>query len=86
MYLRQYFYAVDRDEMQFDRATRAWISRTAHGEHGIVGFGSTYDVREPGSFLFVNASSRRWRSCASQPRCSRSAKAIVKSHLSRDPS
>lgn len=55
VYLRQYFYAGDREEMPFDRATRAWIYRTAHGEHGIVGFGSTYDVREPGSFLFVNA-------------------------------
>ncbi len=55
-YLRQYFYAGDREEMPFDRATRAWVYKTAHGQHGIVGFGSTYDFREPGSILFVNAS------------------------------
>jgi glutamate synthase domain-containing protein 2 len=54
-YFRQYFFANDREEMPFDRATRAWVYRTAKGEGGIVGFGSTSDLREPGSLLFVNA-------------------------------
>lgn len=54
-YFRQYFFANDREEMPFDRATRAWVYRTAKGEGGIIGFGSTSDLREPGAILFVNA-------------------------------
>jgi glutamate synthase domain-containing protein 2 len=54
-YFRQYFFANDREEMPFDRATRAWVYRTAKGEGGIVGFGSTKDLREPGAMVFVNA-------------------------------
>ena len=53
-YFRQYFFAGDRDEMPFNRATRAWIYREAKNEGGIIGFGSTNDLREPGSILFVN--------------------------------
>ena len=55
-YFRQYFFAHDREEMPFNRATRAWIYRTAKGLGGMVGFGSTNDLREPGSVIFVNAS------------------------------
>jgi len=54
-YFRQYFFAGDRDEMPFNRATRAWIYREAKNEGGILGFGSTNDLREPGSIIFVNA-------------------------------
>jgi len=53
-YFRQYFFAGDRDEMPFNRATRAWVYREAKNEGGIVGFGSTNDLREPGNILFVN--------------------------------
>src|SRR5215467_12429244 len=53
-YFRQYFFAGDRDEMPFNRATRAWIYREAKNEGGIIGFGSTNDLREPGSIIFVN--------------------------------
>jgi uridine kinase len=54
-YFRQYFFAGDRDEMPFNRATRGWVYRLAKNEGGIIGFGSTYDLRQPGSILFVNA-------------------------------
>ncbi len=54
-YFRQYFFAGDRDEMPFNRATRGWVYRLAKGEGGIIGFGSTIDLREPGSIIFVNA-------------------------------
>jgi glutamate synthase domain-containing protein 2 len=54
-YFRQYFFALDREEMPFNRATRSWIYRTAKGEPSTIGFGSTNDLREPGSILFVNA-------------------------------
>ena len=53
-YFRQYFFAGDRDEMPFNRATRGWIYKEAKDEGGIIGFGSTNDLREPGSILFVN--------------------------------
>jgi glutamate synthase domain-containing protein 2 len=56
-YFRQYFFMGDRDEMPFNRATRAWIYRVAKKEDGsgIIGFGSTYDMKAPGAILFVNA-------------------------------
>jgi glutamate synthase domain-containing protein 2 len=54
-YFRQYFFAGDRQEMPFNRATRAWVYRMAKGVGGNIGFGSTNDLREPGSILFVNA-------------------------------
>ena len=49
-YFRQYFFAGDRDEMPFNRATRAWVYRVAKKEDGggIIGFGSTYDMKAPG--------------------------------------
>ena len=53
-YFRQYFFASDREEMPFNRATRAWVYREAKNEGGAVGFGSTNDRREPGTLLFVN--------------------------------
>ncbi len=54
-YFRQYFFLNDREEMPFNRATRAWVYRESKDEGGIVGFGSTYDLREPGAIIFVNA-------------------------------
>src|SRR2546421_9679174 len=43
-YFRQYFFSGDRDEMPFNRATRAWVYRLAKNEGGTIGFGSTYDL------------------------------------------
>src|SRR5215212_2397744 len=53
-YFRQYFFAGDRDEMPFNRATRGWVYRLAKNEGGIIGFGSTYDLHQAGSLIFVN--------------------------------
>lgn len=53
-YFRQYFFAGDREELPFNRATRAWVYREAKNEGGAIGFGSTNDRREPGTLLFVN--------------------------------
>jgi len=53
-YFRQYFFAGDRSEMPFNRATRGWVYKEAKNEGGIIGFGSTNDLREPGSIIFVN--------------------------------
>src|SRR5258708_39020634 len=54
-YFRQYFFAGDRDEMPFNRATRAWVYRVSKAEGGIIGFGSPYDIKQPGALLFVHA-------------------------------
>lgn len=54
-YFRQYFFLGDREEMPFNRATRSWVYRLAKNEGGIIGFGSTYDIHEPGAISFVNA-------------------------------
>src|SRR3954468_13794273 len=54
-YFRQYFFMNDREEMPFNRGTRGWVYRLAKDESGMIGFGSTSDVREPGSIFFVNA-------------------------------
>jgi glutamate synthase domain-containing protein 2 len=53
-YFRQYFFAGDRDEMPFNRATRGWVYRLAKNEGGVIGFGSTYDLHESGALVFVN--------------------------------
>lgn len=54
-YFRQYFFLGDRDEMPFNRATRAWVYRLAKNEGGMLGFGSTYNLTESGALVFVNA-------------------------------
>ncbi len=53
-YFRQYFFSGDREEMPFNRATRAWVYREAKNEGGIIGFGSSNNLNEPGNILFVN--------------------------------
>ena len=53
-YFRQYFFAMDREEMPFNRAQRAWVYRAAKGVDTTVAFGSTRDIRPPGTISFVN--------------------------------
>ena len=54
-YFRQYLFLNDREEMPFNRATRAWVYRLAKNEGGILGFGSTYELSQSGALVFVNA-------------------------------
>ncbi|MEM9624420.1 MAG: FMN-binding glutamate synthase family protein [Pseudomonadota bacterium] len=53
-FFRQYFFAMDREEMPFNRAERSWVYRAAKNEDLTVAFGSTRDLRPVGSPLFVN--------------------------------
>lgn len=53
-FFRQYFFALDREELPFNRAQRSWVYRAAKNLDTTVGFGSTKDLRPPGSVLFVN--------------------------------
>ena len=40
-FFRQYFFAMDREEMPFNRAERAWVYRAAKNVDLNSGFGST---------------------------------------------
>jgi glutamate synthase domain-containing protein 2 len=53
-YFRQYFFAMDREEMPFNRAQRSWVYRAAKGIDNTVAFGSTRDLRPVGTYIFVN--------------------------------
>jgi glutamate synthase domain-containing protein 2 len=53
-YFRQYFFALDREEMPFNRAERTWVYRAAKGEDNTVAFGSTRNIRQVGTVMFVN--------------------------------
>ncbi len=53
-FFRQYFFAMDREEMPFNRAQRSWVYRAAKALDNTVAFGSTRDLRPPGTALFVN--------------------------------
>jgi glutamate synthase domain-containing protein 2 len=53
-FFRQYFFAMDREELPFNRAERAWVYRAAKGEDTTVAFGSTRDLKPPGTMIFVN--------------------------------
>ncbi len=53
-FLRQYFFAMDREEMPFNREQRSWVYRAAKDINNTVPFGSTRDLRPPGTITFVN--------------------------------
>ena len=54
-FFRQYFFAMDREEMPFNRAQRSWIYRASKNITNTLPFGSTRDLTRPGTVLFVNA-------------------------------
>lgn len=53
-FFRQYFFAMDREEMPFNRAQRSWVYRAAKNLDNTVAFGSTRDLRRPGTYYFLN--------------------------------
>jgi glutamate synthase domain-containing protein 2 len=53
-FFRQYFFAMDREELPFNRAERTWVNRASEGGDATSPFGSTRDIRPTGSVLFVN--------------------------------
>ena len=53
-FFRQYFFAMDREELPFNRAQRSWCYRAAKNVDNTIAFGSTRDLRQPGTVLFVN--------------------------------
>ncbi|MEN8802629.1 MAG: FMN-binding glutamate synthase family protein [Thiogranum sp.] len=53
-FFRQYFFAMDREELPFNRAERSWVYRAAKNLSNTTAFGSTRDLRSTGTVLFVN--------------------------------
>lgn len=55
VYLRQYWFEGDRDELPFNRAQRSWVYKAAKDLNDTVSFGSTRDLKPTGTVLFVDA-------------------------------
>ncbi len=53
-FFRQYFFTMDREELPFNRAERSWIYRASKNISNTVAFGSTRDLKPPGTVIFVN--------------------------------
>src|SRR6056300_917690 len=54
VFFRQYFFALDREELPFNRAQRSWVYRAAKNIDSTVAFGSTNPLNIPGDFIFLN--------------------------------
>ncbi|MCB1481739.1 MAG: FMN-binding glutamate synthase family protein [Rhodobiaceae bacterium] len=54
-FFRQYFFALDREEMPFNRAERNWVHKSSKGRDNTVAFGSTRSLSPVGTPIFVNA-------------------------------
>lgn len=54
-FFRQYFFAMDREEMPFNRAQRTWVYRASKDIDSTVAFGSTRDLRPEGTVMFINS-------------------------------
>ena len=53
-FFRQFFFAMDREELPFNRSERSWVYRAAKNIDRTLAFGSTRDLRPAGSIFFVN--------------------------------
>ncbi|MDH5601822.1 MAG: FMN-binding glutamate synthase family protein [Gammaproteobacteria bacterium] len=53
-FFRQYFFAMDREEMPFNRAEREWVYKSSRAIDNTMAFGSTKNINPPGTALFIN--------------------------------
>ncbi|GJL82895.1 MAG: FMN-binding glutamate synthase family protein [marine bacterium B5-7] len=53
-FFRQYFFAMDREELPFNRAERSWVYRAAKNVDNTVAFGTTRNLHATGTVYFVN--------------------------------
>jgi glutamate synthase domain-containing protein 2 len=53
-FFRQYFFALDREEMPFNRAERSWVYRAAKNVDRTAAFGSTQSLEVTGTVMFMN--------------------------------
>jgi hypothetical protein len=54
-FFRQYFFAMDRDELPFNRAERSWVYRAAKIVDTTIAFGSTRHLDVKGDAYFLNS-------------------------------
>lgn len=54
VFFRQYFFAMDREEMPFNRAQRSWVYLASENADSTVAFGSTRSLNQPNEVLFLN--------------------------------
>lgn len=52
-FFRQYFFAMDREELPFNRAQREWVKHAGEGKSSTLPFGSTRNIAVVGTPLFV---------------------------------
>jgi glutamate synthase domain-containing protein 2 len=53
-FFRQYFFAMDREELPFNRAQRNWAERAAEDANNTGAFGSTKNLWPEGTVMFAN--------------------------------
>ncbi len=53
-FFRQYFFAMDREEMPFNRAERGWVERASNGTDNTIAFGSTKNLNVEGTPIFLS--------------------------------
>ena len=53
-FFRQYFFAMDREEMPFNRAERSWVYKAAKNVDRTLAFGSTRSLEPTGTIMFMN--------------------------------
>ncbi len=53
-FFRQYFFAMDREEMPFNRAERSWVYKAAKNVDRTIAFGSTRSLEHTGTVMFLN--------------------------------
>ncbi len=66
-FFRQYFFALDREEMPFNRAERDWIYKSSKGGNNTQPFGSTRNLNLVGTPIFINCAFPRLDEEASDP-------------------
>ena len=54
-FFRQYFFAMDREELPFNRAERSWVYRAAKNIDRTVAFGSSKNLTPAGEIIFLNS-------------------------------
>lgn len=54
VFFRQYFFAMDREEMPFNRAQRSWVYLASENADNTVAFGSTRSLSQPNEVIFLN--------------------------------
>ena len=53
-FFRQYFFAMDREELPFNRSQRIWVYKAAKNNNNTVAFGSTRNLDRRGAMIFLN--------------------------------